>query len=212
MVDWGGKVVPSIVGVAGVGAALIAVFLQKPTARLHGWAHFWFIVLVIIICMALAGLIFIALRAMLAPWLDRRRRRSQKHGLRQGESLPAGQSLYSPDGLTRFTLNPDGNMVVYVEGRKDIWNTGTGNMGEPKCLTLDGDGRLILYDVNDQRLWERGPGGVRLEVQNDSHVVLYPPMGTIAAIWCTDLYLTAGLLALDISPGADSRWRSGEHG
>jgi hypothetical protein len=212
MVDWGGKVIPPLVGVAGVSAALAVGLLTRSTAPLRGAAHTWFVVLLIIAFASLAALLLIALRAVLAPWRDRRKRRSQRHTLRQDDSLLAGQSLYSPDGLTRFTLNPDGNMVVYVEGRKDICNTGTGNMGQPRRLTLDRDGWLILSDVNNQELWKRGPGGVRLEVQDDAHVVLYPPTGTPGAIWCTDRYVTAGLLALDISPGSDWRWRSGEHG
>jgi len=212
MVDWGGKVVPSIAGVAGVSAALAALFFTKPSTPLHGKDQFWFVVLTIIAAVSLVVLLLIGLSAVLAPWRDRRKRRSQRHGLRRGESLLPSQSLYSPDGLTRFTLNPDGNMVVYAEGRKDICNTGTGNLGEPRRLMLDTDGWLILSDVNNRELWKRGPGGVRLEVQDDSHVVLYPPTGTPGAIWCTDRYVTGGVLAVDISPGADWRWRSGEHG
>jgi hypothetical protein len=102
-------------------------------------------------------------------------------------------------------------MVVYVEGRKDICDTGTGNIAEPSRLTLNDEGWLILYDVNDREIWKRGPGGSRLEVQDDSHVVLYPPMGTPRAVWGTDQFVKGGLLALDISPGADWRWRSGDH-
>ena len=212
MVDWGGKVVPSIAGVAGVSAALAALFFSKPTSPLHGHTLFWFVVLVIIAAVSLVMLLLIALSAVLAPWRARRKRRSQRHGLRPGEGLAAGQSLYSPDGLTRFTLNPDGNMIVYVEGRKDICDAGTGNLGQPRSLRLDNDGWLILTDVNGRELWKRGPGGARLDVQDDSHVVLYPPIGTPNAIWGTDQFVKANLLALDISPGADWRWRRGEHG
>lgn len=209
MVDWGGKVIPSVAGVAGVSAALAALFLTKSTTPLHGWAQFWFVVLVIIAAASLAALLLVGLTAVLAPWRERRKRRSQRHGLRPGDSLLPGQSLYSPDGLTRFTLTPDGNMIVYIEGRKDICDTGTGNIREPRCLTLAKDGSLILYDVDGGELWKRGPGGDRLEVQDNSHVVLYPAKGIPGAIWGTDQFVKAGMLALYSAPGADWRWRSG---
>jgi hypothetical protein len=212
VVDWGGKVVPSLAGIAGVSAALAALFFTKPSTPLHGRALFWFVVLVIIASVSLLLLLLIGLSAVLAPLRARRRRRSQRYRLRPGDSLLPGQSLDSPDGLTRFTLNRDGNMVVYVEGRKDICDTGTGNRGQPRRLTLDRDGWLILQDVNNRELWKRGPGGDHLDVQDNSHVVLYPPAGTPGAIWGTDQFVKAGMLALYIAPGADWRWRSGEHG
>jgi hypothetical protein len=212
VVDWSGKVITPLIGIAAVIAALAVGLLTKSATPLRGQAYFWFVVLLMILFVLLAALILITLRAMLAPWLEWRKQRLRRHALQQGENLLAGQSLYSPDGLTRFTLNPDGNMVVYVEGRKDISNTGTGNLGKPKCLTLGADGWLVLYDVNERPLWKRGPNGEHLDVQDDSHVVLYPPMGTPGAIWCTDLYLTAGLVALDITPAAERYWRSRERG
>jgi hypothetical protein len=212
VIDWSGKVIPCLVGIAAAGAALAALFLVKPTQSLHGKDLFWFIVLTIVVAAALLTLLFVLLSAALAPWRRRRKRQSQRNGLRQTESLAAGESLYSPDGQTRFTLNTDGNMVVYTEGRKDISNTGTGNLGQPRRLTLNREGWLILTDVNGHEIWKRGPGGVRLDVQDDSHVALYPTTGTPGVVWCTDQYVTAGMLALDISSGADWRWRRGEHG
>jgi hypothetical protein len=212
VIDWGGKVAAWFAGVAAGSAALAALILAKPATPLHGWAHFWFTVLVIIAIASLAALLFIGLRAVLAPWRARRNRHSQRHELRRGDSLLPGQSLFSPDGLTRFTLNPDGNMIVYVEGRKDICDTGTGNVGQPRRLTLDRDGWLILHDVNGRELWKRGPGGDRLEVQDNSHVVLYPPRGTPGATWGTDQFVKGGTLVLYIAPGADWRWRTGLRG
>ena len=140
----------------GSAPPLAALIVTKPPKPLHGSAHFWFVVLPVIAITSLAALLLIGLRAVLAPWRTRRKRRSYRHGLRPGDSLLPGQSLYSPDGLTRFTLTPDGNMITYVDGRKDICDTGTGNLGQPRRLTLDRDSWLILQDVNNRELWKRG--------------------------------------------------------
>ena len=124
----------------------------------------------------------------------------RKSRLERGDSLAVGQSLYSPDGRTRFTLGHDANMVVYRQGLEDICDTETANLGEPERLTLGEDGWLILYDVNRKKLWEKGPGGVRLEVQDNSHVVLYSAPGNPEPIWATTLFVKAGMLVRWLSP------------
>jgi hypothetical protein len=124
-----------------------------------------------------------------APALLRRKNR-----LAPGDSLLVGESLYSPDGRTRFTLQHDANMVVYREGLEDICDTETANRGDPDRLTLEENGRLVLYDVNGSKLWEKGPGGVRLEVQDNSHVVLYPAAGNTEPVWATGVFVKAGML------------------
>lgn len=115
-----------------------------------------------------------------------------KSYLSRGESLLAGQSLYSPDGRTKFTLQDNANIVVFVAGR-DICDTRTTNIGKPKCLTLREDGWLVLYDVNEEVLWKRGPGGDHLDVQDNSHVVLYPTVGA-EPVWATQFFFKAGIL------------------
>ena len=117
----------------------------------------------------------------------------RKNRLRPGDSLLVGESLYSPDGRTRFTLQHDANMVVYREGLEDICDTGTANLGDPNRLMLE-DGRLILYDVNGKKLWEKGPGGGRLEVQDNSHVVLYSTMGDLEPVWASSVFVKSGML------------------
>lgn len=120
--------------------------------------------------------------------------------LSRGQSLLVGEPLYSPDGRTKFTLLDTGNMVVDVDGVGDICDTGTTNLGLPKCLKLEDDGWLVLYDVDDNPLWKRGPRGVRLSVQDNSHVVLSSPVGYGDAIWATDLFFKAGMLVRWIPP------------
>lgn len=128
----------------------------------------------------------------------------RKNRLSRGESLPAGQSLYSSDGHTRFTLQDDANMVVIVDELGDICDTGTANLGVPKCLKLEDDGWLVLYDIDGNELWKKGPRGFRLNVQDNSHVVLYPASGN--AIWATDVFIKAGMLVRWIPPEERARF------
>lgn len=111
--------------------------------------------------------------------------RERKSTLFPGDRLLPGGALYSPDGRTRFRLQSDCQMVVDVQGFGILCDTGTGNMGEASSLTLQEDGRLVLYDIDGHEVWHQGPRGVRLEVQDDTNVVLYPPKGP--AIWATNM-------------------------
>ena len=124
----------------------------------------------------------------------------RKSYLSPGQSLLVGDSLYSPDGRTRFTLLDSGNMVVEVDGVGDICDTGTTNLGVPGCLKLEDDGWLVLYDIDDNPLWRKGPGGVRLSVQDNLHVVLSPPVGYGDAMWATEVFFKAGILVRWIPP------------
>jgi hypothetical protein len=120
-------------------------------------------------------------------WRASKNRRS---GLRPGDSLRVGQSLYSRDGRTKFTLYPDANMVVEVEGYGVFDDTGTRGRGEAVRLTLEIDGRLVIHGADDSDLWHTEPGGEHLDVQNDAHVVLYG--ASSRDIWKTNWYLLRG--------------------
>jgi hypothetical protein len=95
-------------------------------------------------------------------------------------------------------------MVVFVDGLGDICDTGTTNLGNPKCLKLEDDGWLVLYDVDGNELWKKGPRGLHLNVQDNSHVVLYPASGD--AIWATDMFIKADMLVRWIPPEERVRW------
>jgi hypothetical protein len=140
-----------------------------------------------------------------AVWLTRQARdwraiRNRRSRLLPGQSLLVGESLFSPDGRTRFTLQSDANMTVTVDGYGVIDDTGTVGAGIPNRLTLEKeDGWLVLYNVDGECLWRQGPGGTRFEVQDNAHVVLYPDLGR--AIWATDWLLMRGQVLRHISPG-----------
>jgi hypothetical protein len=128
---------------------------------------------------------------LISQWRAWRSAKNRKDSLLPGQSLLVGQSLYSPDGRTRFSLQQDANMVVQVQGYGGVFDqTDTVGSGVPKCLKLEQNGSLILYDTEDRQLWKKGPGGVRLVVQDNAHVVLYPASGK--AIWSTDWLLARG--------------------
>jgi hypothetical protein len=95
-------------------------------------------------------------------------------------------------------------MVVIVDELGDICDTGTANLGVPKCLKLEDDGWLVLYDIDGNELWKKGPRGFRLNVQDNSHVVLYPASGN--AIWATDVFIKAGMLVRWIPPEERARF------
>ena len=61
-----------------------------------------------------------------------------------GAELTAGQSLTTPGGAYRLTLQSDGNLVEYNSSGTALWASGTsGNTGDH--LTMQGDGNLVLY-------------------------------------------------------------------
>jgi hypothetical protein len=165
---------------------------------------------------SLAGVASVVLTIVfgVAPWIQRRRAvrdavpalalaPNRKSYLSRGESLHVGESLHSPDARTKFTLLDNANMVVSVAGLGDICDTGTTNRDVPGYLKLEDSGWLILYDNSDEPLWRQGPRGYRLEVQDNSHVVLYPPVADGDAIWATDLFFKAGQLVRWIPPAKD---------
>jgi hypothetical protein len=125
------------------------------------------------------------LRRSLTSWQKR------KHRLLAGESLKPGATLHSPDGRTSFTLHPNGNMVVEVDGYGVFDDTATGGPDRVESLTLSEAGKLALVGVDgrEREIAQAGPGA-HLEVQNDAHVVLYTTSDEPA--WYTNWYLLRG--------------------
>jgi hypothetical protein len=193
----------AFLGIAAAAAAAVWTVQQTVlAAHIHLWPNPFVVgalILAVISCYLILALIF---QWWLPGGIEGGRTahipppRKRKSRLLPGETMLVGQPLYSPDGRTRFVLNPDGNMIVYVQGRQDICDTGT--RGRPRCLKLEQDGRLVLYDVDDQPLWQKGPGGTHLDVQDNSHVVLNPAEGD--AIWATDIFVKGGMLVRWLPP------------
>ena len=75
----------------------------------------------------------------------------------------------------KFTLQADGNLVLYGADGKPIWATWTYGRAVSR-LAMQGDGNLVLYDASGSPVWVTGTSGnpgAFLALQEDGNVVLY---------------------------------------
>jgi hypothetical protein len=99
-------------------------------------------------------------------------------------TIPAGQSLSSPDGRTILAMQVQGNLVLYFQG-KALWSTDTIGSGVNRMI-MQSDGNLVLYTASGTAVWNSGTGGRHgslLAIQNDGNLVIYD--ASRAAIWHT---------------------------
>ncbi|MBV9594876.1 MAG: hypothetical protein JO147_13900, partial [Actinobacteria bacterium] len=80
--------------------------------------------------------------------------------LHPGDSLSAGQAIFSPFGAGfELVLQADGNLVEYlVSAQRPVWATGTYGSGE--TLRFQNDGNIVLYSSTNHPLWSTGTYGV----------------------------------------------------
>ena len=71
-------------------------------------------------------------------------------------ALAAGQSLTSPNGQFRLTMQGDGNLVEYG-GASVVWASGTNPSGA-RAVVQD-DGNFVVYDSSDSALWASDTSG-----------------------------------------------------
>ena len=76
--------------------------------------------------------------------------------LASNSKLNAGQTLKSPSGAYRLTLQGDGNLVEYDAANTAVWATGTSSGSR---LAMQGDGNLVLYDNTNHVLWTSSTSG-----------------------------------------------------
>ena len=77
--------------------------------------------------------------------------------LSPGAELDTGQSVVSPNGDYRLTMQGDGNLVEYGSDNVAIWASGTRATGSR--AVMQGDGNLVVYNKNDVALWATGTDG-----------------------------------------------------
>jgi pseudomonalisin len=105
-----------------------------------------------------------------------------------GRFLQAGESVTSSGGQYKFTMQSDGNLVLY-KGTTATWNSHT--QGHPGAYaTMQTDGNLVVYIGNVSNataLWSSGTEGhpgASLLLQDDGNAVIY----TWKAAWASNTY------------------------
>lgn len=91
------------------------------------------------------------------------------------EILRSGQYILSPNSQYVTVLQGDGNLVLYGNGFKALWNSQTAGSGAVYAA-MQGDGNLVLYRSNWTAVWASntaGRGTSSLHVQDDGNLVTY---------------------------------------
>ena len=76
--------------------------------------------------------------------------------LPSGGSLPTGQSIESPNGRHRLTMQGDGNLVEY-NGSNVVWASGTNSAGSR--AVMQDDGNFVVYNASNSALWASDTNG-----------------------------------------------------
>ena len=85
-------------------------------------------------------------------------------------------------------MQTDGNLCEYGPAGTALWCSGTGGTGSSNHVTMQTDGNLVIYNSEDLPRWQSGTGGhtgsaYALDLQNDSNLVIYWPVGVLWARW-----------------------------
>jgi hypothetical protein len=105
-------------------------------------------------------------------------------GIPSGHALEPGGSVSSCGGCFDLVMQSDGNLVLYQQGGKALWSTGTaGQHGYAAEMLADGD--FTLYSNDGCTLWQSSTkdDGARLAVQDDGNLVVYS--STNSALWAS---------------------------
>jgi surface antigen len=110
--------------------------------------------------------------------------------MQPGDTLFANQSVWSPDGRFRLTMQGDGNLVEYGPGGA-WWSTMTAGSGGTRFVQ-QGDGNGVVYS-SSRAVWANMTmnSGAYLNVQSDGNIVTYIG-GT--ALYATSQHRTFGQL------------------
>ncbi|KAF3788531.1 hypothetical protein EJ110_NYTH07912 [Nymphaea thermarum] len=93
-------------------------------------------------------------------------------------------SQFIENGPYKFIMQYDCNLVLYINGNRALWASGTNGKGTDCRATLQRDANLVVY-TGSKALWAsgtaRGQSSYVLIVQFDGNVVIYGP-----SIWATN--------------------------
>ncbi len=108
-----------------------------------------------------------------------------------GQTLNAGDRLYSADTRYFLEMQSDCNLVIYrsknVGQQVPIWNTLTQNQGFNCRMVMQTDGNLVVYGGNGSVLFATNTQfnntNAVLVMQNDGNLVMYRNFNMNSAIW-----------------------------
>jgi hypothetical protein len=103
------------------------------------------------------------------------------------EELFANQSITSADGRFTLILQSDGNIVVYQNAVRPLWESATVGSGATR-LVMQSDGNLVAYRPDNVPVWASNTVGSPSELimQSDGNLVIYRVGG--GATWATGTY------------------------
>lgn len=94
--------------------------------------------------------------------------------LPSGSNLAVGDGIVSASGNYRFTLQYDGNLVLYAGPQQPLWATMSFRPANA-FLAMQQDGNLVLYS-GSTAVWAshtEGNPGAWFVVQDDGNIVVY---------------------------------------
>jgi WD40 repeat protein len=94
--------------------------------------------------------------------------------LTKGSELTIGNSIFSPDGKYKMTLESNGNMVIY-NNNTQVWQSNTAGQGVTKC-SFQADGNLVLYTATNVAKWAAGlnnTSAATLMLLNDGNLGIF---------------------------------------
>lgn len=103
------------------------------------------------------------------------------------EELRADQSITSNDGRFTLIMQSDGNVVLYQNGVRPLWESATMGSGATR-LVMQSDGNLVAYRSDNVPVWATGTvsSPSRLFLQDDGNLVLIR-IGA-GVVWATGTY------------------------
>lgn len=106
-------------------------------------------------------------------------------------SLTNGESIYSPNGSYRLTMQSDGNLVLYTSTNNPIWRSGSVSGSGNYIFRCQSDGNMVIYknqtlpaSYNGTVVWQSStrpnpyngsPQNAFLYLQDDGNLVMYFP-------------------------------------
>ncbi|MFH7243031.1 MAG: hypothetical protein ACHWZW_09300 [Spirulina sp.] len=113
--------------------------------------------------------------------------------------LENGSYLKSENGRFTLIMQDDSNLVIYEDGNRPVWASGSQIIADaegrpifgqgPFEARMQSDGNFVVYNESNRPIWEtntdgRGQGPYELVLQDDRNLVIYDSQRTV--IWASN--------------------------